>query len=141
MLTAIKDLISCKICKQITKGPVILPYGETICAEHEQLFRRNKETARCQICDKDHELGEAEHFPVNKAVQGFLAGEISKLDFGENYKNTKKLLEELDGAKAYYHKIRRDPEDLIFDKFQAMRRKVDLIREQIIQRVTNAVSR
>ncbi len=87
MLKAISDLINCKICKQILKKPVSIPCGETICAEHEELFK-SKYTSRCQLCNKDHKLANYAHFPVNKVVEGFLDGEISRLNFGENYKNT-----------------------------------------------------
>jgi hypothetical protein len=133
MLKAISELICCKTCKQILKKPVIIPCGETICAEHETLFR-NEETVRCQFCDKDHELADPEqHFLPNKGIEGFLAGEISKLDLGEKYKRIAKLLEEMSDQVRRFDELKERPESLIFEKFQEMRRKVDLVREEIIQ--------
>ncbi len=134
MLKVINELICCKLCRQILNNPVLLPCGETICEKHEELFRV-KSTSRCQFCDKDHKLGRAEHFPLNKMAAGFLAGEISKLDFGESYKHTTKLMEGLNDVHDKYSEIRSKAEDLISAKFLAMRNKVALVREQIIQRV------
>jgi hypothetical protein len=118
------------------KKPVLLPCGETVCAEHEELFR-NRKTTKCQFCDKEHFLAESEHFLTNKAVEGFLAVEISRLDFGENYKNTANLLGQLNGLTNILDKMKKNPENSVFEKFQEMRRKVDLIREQVIQRVND----
>jgi hypothetical protein len=64
-----------------------------------------------------------------------LTTEISKLEFGENHKQACELLEKLSHAYLNYHKIRNNPEEFLSEKFEAMRRKVDLIREQIIQKV------
>jgi hypothetical protein len=136
MLKVIRDLIKCKICKQILRKPVLLPCGETVCAEHEELFK-NKYTAKCKLCSKTHKLCRSASFPVNKAVEGFLAGEISQLDFGDNYKNTTRLLGELTEASIYFDKLRKNPKDFIYERFQVMRRKVDLVREEIIKRVND----
>jgi hypothetical protein len=45
-----------------------------------------------------------------------------------------KTLKELNRAKVDSDEIKSNSEDLIFEKFQAMRNKVDLIRERIIQK-------
>jgi hypothetical protein len=134
MLRTVNKLVCCKFCEEILEQPILLPCGETICAKHESLFKI-KETARCELCDKDHYLNEADHFPTNKVVEGFLEAEITKLNFGDDYKQASGLLAELNNTKTEYDKIRGDPEDLIHEKFQAMRSKVDIIREQIIQKV------
>jgi hypothetical protein len=70
------------------------PCGESICAIHEEQFK-NKVTAKCLLCDEEHFLDESQHFLANKTVDGFLAGEISRLNFGKNYENATQLLEEL----------------------------------------------
>ncbi len=136
MLETIKTILSCKLCEKILDRPVILPCGETVCGKHEEQFK-SRETARCKICDKDHELGESENFITNKVVECFLAGEISRLDFGENYKQAFKLLTELNDAQANYDEIKGTSEGILLEKCQAMRNKVDLIREEIIQKVNN----
>jgi hypothetical protein len=134
MLKTINNLICCKLCKQILKKPVVLPCGESICAIHEEQFK-NKETAKCQLCDEEHFLNNAQNFLANKVVDGFLAGEISRLNFGKKHENTTQLLIELNTSLYHFDKLRSNPGDLIFEKFQAMRNKVDLIREKILQNV------
>jgi hypothetical protein len=136
MLETIKTILSCKLCEKILDQPVILPCCETVCGKHQELFK-NKETSRCKLCDQDHELGETAHFLTNKVVECFLAGNISKLDFGENYTQASNLLKELVNAQDVYNRVKNKPEDLIVEKFQEMRNKVDLIREEIIQKVKN----
>ncbi len=134
MLEAVKNVINCDLSNELLKQPVVLPCGGTVCGKHQALFK-NKETARCQICDEDHELSGSGHFPANKKVARLLEAEISRLDFGENYKQGLKLLQELKNVMTKYDEVKNKVVDLIFEKFQEMRRKVYLIREQIIQKV------
>ncbi len=55
----------------------------------------------------------------------------------EKITNRWELLGELNNINLKYEEIKSKAEDLIFEKFQAMRRKVDLIREEIIQKVND----
>jgi hypothetical protein len=136
MLETIRQIISCKLCEKILERPVLLPCGETICFQHEYLFK-NQNTARCKLCETNHELGESEHFPSNKGLERLLENEIRKLDLGKHYKETVKLLEELKSATVNLYSNKKNPGDLIFESFQAMRRKVDLVREAIIKKAND----
>jgi hypothetical protein len=134
MLDSIKSILNCKFCVRILENPVILPCGETICDKHDESFRV-KETAKCPICDEYHTLGESERFLANKGFERLLATEISKLELGEDYREAAKLLDELNNLKSVYDEMGSNTEDLVGEKFLAMRRKVDLIRDEIIQKV------
>jgi hypothetical protein len=86
------------------------------------------------FCQKEHQLTETDHFPRNKAIEGLIQAEINKLDLGEDYEEACRLVDDLNAQKAIYEKMRSKPEEFVFEKFQEMRRKADLIREDIIQK-------
>jgi hypothetical protein len=136
MLSVITNLITCKLCKEIFDRPVILPCGDTICSKHEELYKQ-ADTSKCELCARVHKLNESEHFPANKVAQSLIANEINKLDFGEDHKKARELINELNELKSNYDNTKNSVEDLIFEKFHEMRRKVDLIREEIIQKVND----
>jgi hypothetical protein len=130
MLETVKNIINCDLCNDLLEQPVILPCGGA-------LFKRKRVSECCQLCDKNHDLSELDHFPANKKVARLLEAEISKLDFGENYKQATKLLHELNNASLNNEKAKHKAADLISEKFKGMIRKVNLIREEIIQKVND----
>jgi hypothetical protein len=135
MLDTVQKIINCKFCKAVVKRPVFLPCGETICARHERRFK-NAFTAKCKLCKKQHRLAKNQHFPASKVTKRFLKAGINKLEFGEDHKIARELLNELKQLKNDYKNTRNSMGDKIFDRFQEMRRKVDLIREELLQKVT-----
>jgi hypothetical protein len=134
MLDTVRKIINCKLCHEVVTKPVMLPCGETICARHEKRFR-NIYTAKCKLCEKQHRLTKNQQFPRCKTIQSFLDAEINKLDFGDEYKNSIELLFKIDELIKNYEKTKYSVEDVIYERFASMRRKVDLIREEIIQKV------
>jgi hypothetical protein len=134
MLDTVQKIINCKLCRAIVKKPVFLPCGETICARHEKRFR-NIYTAKCYLCNKSHRLKKNQHFPYNKVTKCLLKTEINKLDFGDEYKKAKGLIQEVRKLKSNYENTKNATGEHVFERFQEMRRKVDLIRESIIQKV------
>jgi hypothetical protein len=136
MLETVRNSICCKVCNCILNKPVILPCGETICAKHDYIYK-NKHTCKCQLCEKERFLDESESFPQNKAIEGLLEADISKLNLGDDYKIAWEYLNALSYNQDKYEKLKSSPEEFIHEKFQAMRHKVDLVRERLIQKIND----
>jgi hypothetical protein len=141
MIETVRKLISCKWCDQILKKPVLLPCGATICLAHEAHFRacevkkEDEKSSLCQLCGQDHRLTEFEHLPTNEIAQDLLDSQLNELYFGKNYEKAAELLKTLHLLMSDYEQMKNNPEGFIFDYFQAVRDKVDLIRDELIQKV------
>jgi hypothetical protein len=134
MLNAVDTILACKLCEQILDKPVNLPCGETICGHHEALFR-DSNTSKCEFCDKEHKLQENEHFPPNKIAELILEVEINKLNLCEDYNQAHTNVEHLNQLKDLYEEIKTNSKEFISQKFEQMRKRVRMIREEIIQKV------
>jgi hypothetical protein len=113
---------------------VSLPCGETICGKHESLFR-SKFSSKCKLCNEQHKLAENQHFAANKIAETLLESKITKLDFGKDHKKAFDGLNELNELRDHYDEIKSDPEAFTRCKFQEMRRKVSLTRDEIIKMI------
>jgi hypothetical protein len=82
-------------------------------------------------------LKESENFPQNKAIENLLEAEISRLNLGNEYHATCAILKDLNSLKDSYENLKSTPEDFVYEKFHAMRQKVDLIREDLIQKIND----
>jgi hypothetical protein len=117
-----------------------LPCGETVCAEHETMFR-DLFTSECSVCNKIHHLTKNQHFPPSKMAQSFLDAELSKLYLGEEHKNSSELLVKLNEMIKNYEDTKNSAGNQIFERFRSMRQKVQLIRQEIIQKVIKCSER
>jgi hypothetical protein len=140
MIETIKIILSCKWCREILVKPVLLPCGETICAKHDTEFRQLKHKPAplsCKLCNQVHLLNDTEHFFENKMAQALLDNKIEKLEFGEVFNNSTDKLNELIELTGCFYKRISDPQEFIYDYFKTKRNQVDIIRDQLIQRIQN----
>jgi hypothetical protein len=89
------------------------------------------------FCDQEHFLSESNHFLPNKAIESIIGAEIAKLNLGDDYDEACYVLENLDELKNTFDQIRNNPEEFLYEKFRAMRHKVDLVRERLIQKIND----
>jgi hypothetical protein len=132
MIENVKKIINCKICFQALEEPVSLPCGETCCKKHQTAFMFGK---LCTLCDQLHPLKLGESFPVNKLAQDLISNKFTELDFGEDYKQAKQKLSELNQKFQEYTNLKSNPQDFIHEFFSNLRNKVDLERETLIQKI------
>jgi hypothetical protein len=132
MIESVKDLVSCKWCNQILAEPVLLPCGETICAKHQLSLA---DSLKCKICEQDHNLKSTDQLITNKLAQELLDLRIKDLEFGKVHVQAANNLKELRESINQYEQFRKDPHEVIFAFFDEIRSRVDLTRENLIQKI------
>jgi hypothetical protein len=115
---------------------------QTVCGMHETHFKqsemseiKNHDSGFCKICNKAHKLAQDEHFLPNTIAETLLFEEIDELDFGEEYTNALNNLKEVQSAMDVHDKTVKQVNLLISDYFEVKRREVDLMREQLLDRI------
>jgi hypothetical protein len=136
MIESVKKIITCKWCNYTLDEPVFLPCGETICKKHELNFKQGT-SEYCKCCGQPHKLKDSEHFPVNKMARDLLLSKLQELDFGADFKMAQTKLENLKWCLNHYEVLKKNPEDFIFEFFNKLRNKVDLAREDLIQKIND----
>jgi hypothetical protein len=119
--------------------PTILPCGETVCGKHEQHFhlcnQQDSTPPPCKLCSKNHNLADNEHFIKNTIAQALLDFEIKNLAFGGTYDQALRNFKELQSDMSAFDCVIRNPNELISDYFLDKRREVDLVREELIEKI------
>ena len=112
MIESVKNLITCKWCSSILKEPVILPCSESVCREHESHFRINNDNqeTKCLLCHEEHKLNDEEHFLFNKSFE---------------------MVES-------FETLMQSPESSINEHFSQLRNRIDLVREDFINKINEA---
>jgi hypothetical protein len=132
MIETLKKIINCKICHQNLVEPVSLPCGETCCKKHQPNLGFGK---LCPFCNKHHLLKFNESFPTNKVVQDLIVNKFAELDFGEDYKQAKQKVSELEQKIKDFAYMNDYPRDFVHEFFRKKRNQVDLTRETMIQAI------
>ena len=138
-----QSALICKICKSTLKKPVFLPCMCTICDEHvKDLFTQsNKNHIECQLCFKVSQV------PESGLESNILASSlISK--YGDKFTHEKKFLTSLDKSmkaleimRIRHTKKYAELELAIFEHFAALKRDIDLRREQLKLNINEMDSR
>ena len=114
-------------CDLYLQTPVILPCGATICNEHIQ---DDAVKFECQLCNLDHLMPDDGHFLLNKLVNDMIESNQHLKGF---HKQVNQSLLKLDRLIDDFKSIRK--ETISFDYFAKLRRKIDIHREELIQKI------
>jgi hypothetical protein len=126
----LRKSISCKICKSILNKPVILPCGQSICQQHVDEQKRDKQL-NCQLCLSGHQIPEDGGFIRNQAIEEQIKASIHCLDFGEEYKNASESVARLAQVFDSLKVLKNDPYSLLDDFLSALKNQIDLKREEM----------
>ena len=122
----LKEDLTCKHCNEIYTNPILLTCcAENICKHHiEHLVSSsasNKFT--CPICNEENASNKLN---LNDFLQKMVEYELHKYQINSNYKETlskfKKEVEKLES-------ILKDPDNVIYEEIQELKRRVDLDKE------------
>jgi len=123
----LKEKFNCKYCSEIFKSPVFLGCcGENICKEHiDEIISTHESSKTCPFCSKDISN---QMFHVNKTIVDLIEMEIDKFKMDSKYENTiNEFKKEFESLKY----VLNNPELIIKDYFDELKRQVDLDRETI----------
>lgn len=115
-------------CKKYLKEPIILPCGRSICREHVDNLSKNKSEPflKCNLCDQIHK--KTDDFQLNVTLKELLEEgthlDEKQIEMRQLYDNFELTLKELD-------RIKRDPNNYLFDYVNEQKRKVELQREEL----------
>ena len=115
-------------CKKYLKEPIILPCGRSICREHVDNLSKNKSESflKCNLCDQIHK--KTDDFQLNVTLKELLEEgthlDEKQIEMRQLYDNFELTLKELD-------RIKRDPNNYLFDYVNEQKRKVELQREEL----------
>jgi hypothetical protein len=139
-----KLILSCQLCNQLLKGtPINLSCCDaTICSEHVQ-YRTVKvnesksiQVFECELCQCSHNMRN-KRFPVNKSVEKMLQLKFGQIYLGEVFENANKEILNLESSLKKISDMVQDPKNFIFEQVSGLRRKVDIRREKIKEKIDN----
>lgn len=124
----INEQLTCKYCNEIYNEPVTLSCcGDNICRRHinELLSTDHTNKFCCPFCNTENTN---QNLYVNKLIQRLVENELHKLKLDSSYKLTlNRLKEEIEKMET----ILRDPENLIYEEINELKRQLDLDREKL----------
>ena len=116
-------------CKKYFKEPITLPCGDTVCKEH---VNHLETSFKCPICTKEFIILE-EGFCVNRKINALIK-ENSHLT--GQYKEVKDMFDKLEKLIGTFEKSNSaNPQLYIHEYFAAIRNKIDLHREQMLDSI------
>lgn len=136
-------ILACNVCNKYFINPVSLPCGSSVCKEHvvlvpneHQPMMQNNEhqpmvyNYKCHVCHQDHKTLE-DGFPLNGGLIDLL-----KLNLHLDQQTLKemKLINEYETVLIDISLLCKDPYNYVFKYVSAIRNKIDLRREKIIER-------
>lgn len=137
------SLLKCLICHNILEQPVILSCGCTICKKHviDQAFKDLDSTILfCPKCCVNNDIPE-KGFPSNSLAVSLLEIKLDEVHLGfehkvavESFNDLKELVQEL-------KRFEENPELVIHQKFDDLRNKIDLRREEEKLKIDNEALR
>ena len=134
----LNQIFTCQICKKkkYFKDPVTLPCGTNVCNEHVVLIENAENqplfyTCKCQICSQDH-LSNQAVFSTNIGIAELLK---LNLHLDDLTKKEEELIGELELVAQDLTLLCNDPYNYIFDQLNEVRNRIDLRRENLIEKV------
>lgn len=125
-MEVIRELITCKFCEHRLIDPIVLPCGETICAEHAH---PDSSYVKCMLCQNLHEIPE-KGFPRNKSIARSLEMGIDRVMYGKGYSIAIESIGKLRSAIESYNEVKNNKELFIYEFFEHLRNKIDAFCEQ-----------
>jgi hypothetical protein len=139
----IEEIFRCFTCNNILHDPVTLPCGDSVCKIH--IDECIKESDRCEgnailqfacfKCDRGFPFPPS-GFEVNIAMDLLLKRQLEKLDFGQTYKDAIKECERLRSIIQEYKRNKDAPELAISEHFSVLRSQIDILKEDLKERVS-----
>ena len=122
-----KEHLTCSYCNEIYKQPIALLCGDTICKQHIDELISNNSTNKftCPLCNKE---SLNQNFVVNKLIQNLIESNLHKFEVDSKFK---KIYENLKTEIGNLEKILKDPENIIYEEINELKRQVDLDRENL----------
>ena len=122
-----KEHLTCSYCNEIYKQPIALLCGDTICKQHIDELITNNSTNKftCPLCNKE---SLNQNFVVNKLIQNLIESNLHKFEVDSKFK---KIYENLKTDIGNLEKILKDPENIIYEEINELKRQVDLDREKL----------
>lgn len=135
-MESISRFTECMWCHSQLCDPVILPCGDSICQKHTKDLE--KVEWKCCLCDGEHKLDEGERFPVNNVVLALLTSNLSRLDFGQSFREAKESVEAVDAKYKEMMMAVRDPQEYVCSLVRKYKAQLDLGREEMNKIVDDA---
>ena len=113
-------------CQVYLQNPITLPCGFTICKEHVEGY---KDKFVCLLCQQEHSVP-SKGFQINRIIMDIInsGGHLNEIQ-----KNLYDDFRDLESIVNNYDRLNSDV--LIYDFFSNLRNKVDLHREQLIEKI------
>lgn len=120
----VDDLIKCKYCCEVFDTPIFLTCcSETICKKHI-----SNEQYNCYFCNHKHD-SKSFNFPINKTVQKLIEAEFDKLDFGDDYNQSKNACDEFKRMLEKFERTVKNPSYHITEHVSNVKVKLSLAIE------------
>ena len=133
-----KEVLTCGICKEIYKSPVILLCcSETVCKNHvDEMINKSLNVFLCCLCSNEQQITK-EIFLVDKKSQTLIDKGLHKMEIDDVYK---KGINELKKQLDEFEKLNNDSEMLIHEKFAEIKNQIDLDREKVNNIAQNMIT-
>jgi hypothetical protein len=137
-MNKISGAIKCVNCQHILESPVVLPCGHSICKKHSTDV---KGPIICITCEIDHEIPKNGSFPPNLGLAKMIESEISKLDFGIEYKDAKGSCEKLDDLLNKIEETLNDPYNFTHEAIEYLKNVVQQKGEEMKLEIDEKMNR
>jgi hypothetical protein len=123
----------------VLENPIILTCGTTICKKHidEHLIRGEFEL-HCYQCNTKHRIEKNATYTPNRVAEALIKKRFDKLDFadfGDEYRNAMRSLNNLKATYASYEKKRKDPPLFITEFFNSLEKDIVDKRDELKARL------
>jgi WD40 repeat protein len=135
----VKEAFVCKYegCNKFFEDPVIIDCGVTVCRVHvdDLLSKENiiNDSFKCKICKEQH-LVPREGFIFNRNMRIALSGDSH---LTEEQREVRKTVKEFEDTLSKINNIINEPADYLDDYVKELRRKNDLQREELKEKIDN----
>ena len=118
-MQSVHEFFKCEHCQQVFESPVVLPCGDRLCQKH---LRGQKQIA-CLVCCAEHEVNEANPFPLDKLLQNLT------VECGEMHAKAKSSFERHQVLLFEFENLVKDPFNYLYEYMAAIRNTVCLEKE------------
>ena len=121
----IKNELTCKHCNQIYNDPITLNCcGELICKHHieEAISKNSSNKFLCPLCDEENTN---QRLNINRIIQKLVENELHKFEIDSEHKI---FLRSFKKEIANLEALIREPENVIYDEINELKREVDFER-------------
>ena len=133
----IKNFLDCDKCNKLLIEPVSTLCGFIVCKSHLDHY---EDTFQCDLCHREHTVPK-DGFKISKRLQDALNIQLNTLELTPVYDESlhqsmmKKVIGEAQKSVNEIESIDKDPVNYIYEYFEDIKRKVDLRREDLKERI------